>query len=426
MEALYTREEFQKQSIDFRIGAIVSDGMWWSIDKWKKAAKVSEEDLYEWIDKELSKGALIQSKTGAKSYRFPLTSIKEWYSKNNIILGAQLVDFLFPPRIWDDMTETEGFLKAPLREIGTVTFSCSSNVAREVIEALKGIARVRESEPGKYRAYSLSSAYTKKVIENVFNEQKSSDIGKVHSRLYSTRREMADFTPEFIQGLILFYKRFGKTLMKGSMDTIRIYLPDPEDQESQVIYWVISAVEKFDEKSSVPFSGYLNSALRHWPYDLPYAHLGKDLSDFQRKRSKAINTLKKTNEDTDKNFTNLEIAEQMGVPVSEFNELEEKHRVWLGARTATTLTWDESSDEKLVKDDYTNGSPVDFSDPSDIALANKLSVSVISAAINTGLFDDALSVISQIDSSEINMGTIGNVSSEYIQELGSIIGVDNE
>lgn len=214
--------------------------------------------------------------------------------------------------------------------------------------------------------------------------------------------------------------------MKGSMDTIRIYLPDPEDQESQVIYWVISAVEKFDEKSSVPFSGYLNSALRHWPYDLPYAHLGKDLSDFQRKRSKAINTLKKTNEDTDKNFTNLEIAEQMGVPVSEFNELEEKHRVWLGARTATTLTWDESSDEKLVKDDYTNGSPVDFSDPSDIALANKLSVSVISAAINTGLFDDALSVISQIDSSEINMGTIGNVSSEYIQELGSIIGVDNE
>ena len=86
MEALYTREEFQKQSIDFRIGAIVSDGMWWSIDKWKKAAKVSEEDLYEWIDKELSKGALIQSKTGAKSYRFPLTSIKEWYSKNNIII----------------------------------------------------------------------------------------------------------------------------------------------------------------------------------------------------------------------------------------------------------------------------------------------------------------------------------------------------
>ena len=45
---------------------------------------------------------------------------------------------------------------------------------------------------------------------------------------------------------------------------------------------------KYDEKSNVPFSGYLANVLRRWPYDLPNNELGVELAKFQRERSKAI------------------------------------------------------------------------------------------------------------------------------------------
>lgn len=420
IQALFTREEFKQQSEEFRIGAVISDGMWYSLPKWRKISKVTEPQITEWIERNLADGTLLQSETGAKSYRFPLESIEKWYDENELTLGIQLIDFLFPPRIWANLTETEGFIQAPLREIGIVSFTCSADVAREVTEALRGIARVRETEPNHYKSYCLNSQYVKSIIEGVFKGQPESDVGKIYSRAVAKRRELVDFPPEFSRGLVLFYKSFGKTLVKKAMDTISIFLPESEDQDTQVVMWVIAAIEKFDESTSVPFSGYLNSVLKRWPYDLPYTHLGKELSNFQRQRAKAIEALKQKTGETD--FTSAEIAKEMDYERDLFHSLEEKHKIWLSARTPTTLTWAENSEEKtghnIVQDLHRRPSS-----PTDILLANQISMSLINTALETECWEDAFAIISQVDVTDINISKIKEVSEEFIQSLGAEMGI---
>lgn len=415
--AAYTRKTFYQEPIDFRIGAIISDGMWYSLPKWRKLAKCTEEEIDAWIKRETEAGRLEQSPTGAKSYRFPLSSIEEWYSVNERVIGSQLIEFLFPPRIWDGMTETDGFLKAPLREIGIVSFDSNTRVSQEVAKALRGVARIRQVEPGRYKAYGLNAGYIKEIVESVLKKHPREGREKTYSRSESKRREVVDFTPEFSSGLVMFYKQFGRTLVKPMMETIKIFLPDPEDQESQITMWVLEAIEKFDESSSVPFSGYLNSVLRRWPYDLPSIHLGKDLSSFQRTRSKAIQALAARNPEA-KSFTSEVIAEEMGMDFNEFAGFDEKHKVWTRAQTATTLTWDENSDEKLVDQNLSGDLSADSSQ-TDVVLASRLSLAVVEAAKATGDFDDAYFIISQIDSSEVNLSQLGDLSPSFIRSLGA-------
>lgn len=427
IKALYSKEEYKKQDEDFRIGAIISDGMWYSQPKWRKLAKVSEETIDTWINAHLENKMLIQSPTGAKSYRFPLSSIKKWYDDHNLDLdnhlnhNVQLLDFLFPPRIWAGLTETEGFLQSPRREIGVVSFICSIKVANEITERLKGIARVREVEPNKYKAYCLDSSYVKSIIEEIYETYDDQDVDKIWGRAVVKRRELVDFPIEFRQGLVMFYKKFGKNMVKSTMDTISIFLPDPDDQDTQIIIWIITAIEKFDESGCVPFSGYLNTVLKRWPYDLPQLELGKELSDFQRARAKAIVSLKEKKETID--FSSVELSEEMGYNRGEFNSLEEKHKIWLSTKTASNLMWDENNEEKQSDEGMVSSFNSPATAANDINLANKLSFAVVQAALDTEKYEDAFTIISQIDITDINTSIMSELSDEFIHHLGNNMGI---
>lgn len=424
MKALYTKKEFLNLPADFKLGAIISDGMWYSQPKWRKLAKVSEEEIEKFIEKHLTTGELIQSDTEEKSFRFTLDAIQKWHYEHNISPNVQLVDFLFPAaeRIWDGMTEVEGFLKAPRRELGSVTFSCNSEIAREIISELKGIARVREESPNEYRAYGLSAGYIKNIVEEILNKYNKASESRTYARHVVYRREMADFTPEFKNGLTLFYKNFSRSLVDNRMSTIAIFLPDKEDQESQIIEWVITAIEKFDETVAVPFSGYLNNVLKHWPMDLPINELGKPLATFQRNRSKAIQKLTDKNP-TKTSFSSSEIAEQMRMDLASFNELENSHKVWGKIKNSTTLIWDESAEEKESLPVVDGIEPLSNSNKN-IELANQISRAIINSALETNLFDDAYRLIDQIDSSELNFAKLKEISPTFIQELGVYLGVN--
>ena len=49
--AKYTKEQFLQLPVEFRIGAIISDGMWYHFPKWKKMSNCTEEELTAWINK---------------------------------------------------------------------------------------------------------------------------------------------------------------------------------------------------------------------------------------------------------------------------------------------------------------------------------------------------------------------------------------
>lgn len=425
MKVLFTKKEFLALQPKFKIGAIISDGMWYSHTKWRKLAKVSEDELNSFIDEHLKTGDLLQSDTEEKSFRFCLDAIEKWHYENNISTNAQLVDFLFPAdeRIWDGMTEVDGFLNAPRRELGSVTFNCGNEAAKEIITALKGIARVREESPGEYRAYGLSAVYIKQIIEDILAKyNKGTEDRTTYARHVVYRREMVDFTPEFKRGLTVFYKNFSRSLVDNRMSTIAIFLPEKEDQESQIIEWVIAAIEKFDETVAVPFSGYLSNVLKHWPMDLPINALGKPLAEFQRNRAKAVQSL------TDKfpgrnNFTFHEIAEELEMDIASFIELENSHKVWGKLKNSTTLTWDESAEEKESLISVTGGDLLSNNASKNVQLANKISKAIIDSALETDLFEDAYRLINQIDSSDLNFSKLKEISPEFIQELGIKLGV---
>lgn len=416
LPAVYTRAGLKKEPTTFRIEAIISDGMWYSFSKWKRLAQVTDEELQAWIDQALESGDLIQSKTGAKSFRVGHEYIKDWHRSNGAPEDMQLLEFLFPPRIWGGMTEIEGFLEAPLREIGIVSFMCASKVADEVIEALKGVARVRIDQKGNYKAYGLSASYIKEIIQGIFAKHPTMDTDKIYSRNESKRREMVDFSRAYANSIVHFYVEFGKSLAKKEKETIQIFLPDYEDQRSQMVMWVITAIEKFDESASVPFSGYLDSVLKRWPYDLPMLFLGKDLSTFQRERSRALTRLRAKSGDVDGalSFSAKAISEEMGLSSIEFTDLEESHKAWLRSQTATTLTWGETAEEK---------SSVNVMDPleataSNLELASEISYAILSAALETGLYEDALVTMSQIDLHDIDMKRLADLSMEFVVALG--------
>lgn len=419
IKSLYSKEEFKKQPEDFRIGAIISDGMWYSFTKWQKYARVNEEVLQEWIDEHLKDGSIIKYSEDASSYRMDTEHVLQWYKDHDITPGDQIVDFVFPARIWDGQTETDGLIDAPLREIGMVTFTCSKEVAQRCIDRLKGMARVRQDSPNTYKAYCLDAQSVKRIVSDVFSSSRSADFEKVYSRNVSKRRELADLNPVFREGIVSFYKDFGKTLVKPAQETLKIFLPNPEDQEVQILIWVIMAIEKFDSSSPVPFSGYLSSVLTRWPYDLPDTFLGKELSAFQRKKSSAIKALKKK---TGKEyFDSTTISQEMGLSMEDYLSLDNRNKLWAEINNATSITWSETGEEKSA---YAPEFISDGHQPkTNIDQAHRLSKAIIKAAVDTENFEDALFLISKMDANNADLSYVNDLDKAFIASLGYHLGV---
>ena len=201
------------------------------------------------------------------------------------------------------------------------------------------------------------------------------------------------------------------------MSTISIYLPDRNDIHSQIVIWVIAALKKFDESASVPFPGYLSSVLRHWPYDLPDEHLGKDLAKFQREKKRAINLVLEDGYEGE-NIPIDKLAEVMDIDITDYVSLNNEHENWLAEKNATTLTWEDSANEK-------KGQMVGYEETqdSDVQELFKMSLSTVKTAIDTGEWDLAYKIISQIDSNEIDEDLNSKLTPEFLSVLGSYLGM---
>lgn len=419
-----TDRNITKLSVEDRIEAVISDGMWYHFPKWKKRANVEEEELWEWINKALSSGRLIQATTGAKSYRISKDQVLEWYRKQGLDLNVQLFAKNFPPRIWDGKTETEGFIDCPLREIGVVSFNCASEVIPEVKKALKGIAKVKEFSPGAYKAYGLSSEYIKKIIEEVFKNNPTITEGrKIYSR-YAKRREIVDFSNDFIEPLVSFYVKFAESLVSRSMETINIFLPDEADRSSQITMWVLTAIEKFDEKSAVPFSGYLNNVLGKWPYDLPTNILGRDLSKFQKAKRQAVKKICEDSGLDDYAPNTGEISKIMGLTTEEYLDLDEKYKAWQMSINPGELNWSDDGGEKMIERNL-SGDLTPFSSGEltfeQARLMNSISSSIIKAGIHTGMTSEAFKVAQLVDKDNLNANSLQKIDEDYVKELRAIL-----
>jgi len=408
------RKQFNAQDDIWKIEAVIHDGNWYDPEKWAKVAKVDKKTLLAWIED--NKDILIES--GLGSYRVGYDEIIRWYEQEDIDVEESIVPSNFPPKLWGGTTETDVFSNAPRRRVGTISFKVDNNeILDRCVEILKGVGKVMPDEGGRYRAYGLSAIHMKNLLSKGLTESEFESLD-VKTRAILLQRELVDLPPEWLSEAITFYANiFAPSILKSAMPTISIYLPNKEDIHSQIVIWVITAMKKFDENASVPFSGYLSSVLRHWPYDLPNEFLGKDLAKFQRERKKAIELIKKEGYKGD-NISIETLAEKMDIPKNEYIELNSEHENWLAKKHATTLTWGDSANEK--KGELLGSEAAVKVDVEKMAT---ISLAAVRAGIETKDWDSMITVISQIDKSDIDKDINEKLSSEFLVSFAKNLGL---
>lgn len=405
-------KEFKNMPEEWRIEAVIHDGEWYDINKWRKVAKVKEEQVIEWIKN--NEEVLIKSDTG--SYRVEYDDVIAWYAKHEIPLDTMLIPKNFPPKLWGNLTEAEAFIKTPRRRTGTISFLADNSALLEKCrQILSGIGLVIPDKSDRYKAYGLSSSYMKSVLSKELTKHEFDSL-ELKTRTLLMQRELFDFPERWLVGALEFYVQYAKSILAPAMSTLTIYLPRQEDRDSQIVTWVIIAMKKFDETKNVPFSGYLSTVLRHWPYDLPDEFLGKELSDFQRKRNRAIKEAQDTMGYQGQNVPHDVIAELIGITINEYVELIDRHETWLAEKNATTLTWEDSSNEKA-------GVQVGFERKvkRDLNKLNLISMSVIKATLSTKDYKSGYRLIETIDSDDIDNELYKKLSNNFISKFGEYL-----
>lgn len=408
------RKQFNAQDDIWKIEAVIHDGNWYDPEKWAKVAKVDKKTLLAWIED--NKDILIES--GLGSYRVGYDEIIRWYEQEGIDVEESIVPSNFPPKLWGGTTETDVFSNAPRRRVGTISFKVDNNeILDRCVEILKGVGKVMPDEGGRYRAYGLSAIHMKNLLSKGLTESEFESLD-VKTRAILLQRELIDLPPEWLSEAITFYANtFAPSILKSAMSTISIYLPNKEDIHSQIVVWVITAMKKFDENASVPFSGYLSSVLRHWPYDLPDEFLGKDLAKFQRERKKVIELIKEEGYKGD-NISIETLVEKMDISKDEYIELNSEHENWLAEKNATTLTWEGSANEK--KGELLGSEAAVKVDVEKMAT---ISLAAVRAGIETKDWDSMITVISQIDKSDIDKDINEKLSSEFLVSFAKNLGL---
>ena len=412
------RKKFNAKDELWRIEAVIHDGNWYDFDKWKRVAKVKDEQtLLDYI--EANQDILIKSEQD--SYRVGYDEIVRWYAQEGLDTKESIVPNNFPPKLWGNTTETDVFLNAPRRRAGTVSFQADSDeILKRCEEILKGTGKIMPDVGGRHRAFGLSAAHMKNLLSKGLTESEFESLD-LKTRSILLQRELVDLPSDWLAEALTFYANtFAPSILKSSMSTISIYLPDRHDIHSQIVIWVITAMKKFNEDASVPFSGYLSSVLRHWPYDLPNEYLGKDLAKFQRDKKRAIDEAQ-SGEYEGQEVPVEVLMDIMKMDKKEYLGLNSEHENWLATKNATTLTWEDSANEKKGELlGQGNSSEVDYS-----TLA-KISLAAVKAGVDTADWDSTEYLISNIDESDIPAEISEVLSPEYLAYFAHYLGINHE
>lgn len=389
----YNKSKFGKQSKDYRISAVISDGQWYTKDKWAKVAKVKEEDIEEWLEN--NQDTIIISEHG--SIRRSGKHCIEWYESMGIPLEAEIIPNNYPVRIVNGKTETEYFEDNPSIYISTVNVTYEEiPLLQKIKNAVRGCGYINEEE-GEVIISCLEPRYVRDRIKMSLTAKEEEKI-TIRTRQGYRRRDISRFDSDFLVYMYDFYLPYCKNILKGHRQTLDMFLPTKEDENMQILEWLYKAMERFDETVSTPFSGYLAGVLRFWPYDLPDTSMGKEISQFQREKRKLLEKLGHT---TDKEHTDEELAEMLGRTVEDYRRLSMEYAQWESMNKASdsiTSLSQKSVEEKNIQR---------------LEQSNKISRVVLEIIRDHGMLEDSRKILSAIEEGSEDMSVIADLSEEY-------------
>ena len=400
------KEQFSLRDKDFRINAVIHSGQWYTFDKWLKLSQVDKEDLIKYLEE--TTVSIIHKQN---SYRVDSEEVFRWYHENNLNIEEAIVPNDFSPRVWGGKTEVDVLLETPQHISNILLVYCDDvNVLYKIKNILRGYAWcVYRENKKQLKIYTTSFKYIEQILTSQLTDREFNSL-IIRYTVQRKWRSLSDFDEDFLGGFLMFYSNFSKQCLKPHMETIKTYINSHEDIESQIREWIMIALNKFNEKETVPFSAYLNRYLQFRPYELGNELLGDDLANFQKEHSRAVKELaSELNIDIKLVDENL-VRERMGYSdKNEYFSLLERTIEFNSLKVARDINWEEKNNEKQGSSIFDRKEK----NKHDRRRQTEISKAIIKATIETGKYEDLETLLSN------NFDALKylNVSNEYKMSL---------
>lgn len=457
--AVWTNEQFSQLELPFRVGAILSDGQWYTSDKIRLYAKEkTAREINVILADMVDRGEIIKSDNGV-SYRMSLAQLRTWRKKNGLDMDAQVIPKLLYPRIFGDgdnqMTEVEMFLSVPLKPVGILTFRLFDDSKIDDLRSKLGYLGVFKptDDEGKYKLFSLSNKSNKAELLK-YEESHGGHIfvpGKFNANNTSKRRETIEFDQTALSEFVDFYVNFSKVLVPATKKTFDVYIgAGPGDTgmrrnkdtvnegDSIIMQWILELVQTYNESRCVPFSVAVMKTLPMKIYDYSSSMLGEDLNKFQLEKNRSI---KRLNEERKKNgtLTSKYIDDDViindmsdsgySIDRKQYREFNSVLKTWQKSHSTQQLDWDETGEEKKFKDSKMQSEtsvPDAFSNTStieDLKRRSDVQTAVIEASMESGDWKSGVTMLRLLADSSladiIMKGDDDIVTDEYKTYLAS-------
>ena len=400
------KENFSLKDKNFRINAVIHSGQWYTFDKWLKLSQVDKEDLVKYLEE--TTVPIIHKQN---SYRVNSEEVFRWYRENNLNIEEAIVPNDFSPRVWGGKTEVDVLLETPQHVSNILLVYCNDiNVLYKIKNILRGYAWcVYRENKKQLKIYTTSFKYIEQILTSQLTGREFNSL-VIRYTVQRKWRSLSDFDEDFLGGFLMFYSNFSKQCLKPHMETIKTYINSHEDIESQIREWIMIALNKFNEKETVPFSAYLNRYLQFRPYELGNELLGDDLANFQKEHSRAVKELaSELNVDIKLVDENL-VRERMGYSdKNEYFSLLERTIEFNSLKVARDINWEEKNNEKQGSSIFERKEKNEH----DRRRQTEISKAVIKAAIETRKYEDLETLLSNNFSALKHL----NVSNEYKMSL---------
>ena len=400
------KEQFSLRDKDFRINAVIHSGQWYTFDKWLKLSQVDREDLVKYLEE-----TTIPIIHKQNSYRVDSEEVFRWYHENNLNIEEAIVPNDFSPRVWGGKTEVDVLLETPQHISNILLVYCDDvNVLYKIKNILRGYAWcVYRENKKQLKIYTTSFKYIEQILTSQLTGREFNSL-VIRYTVQRKWRSLSDFDEDFLGGFLMFYSNFSKQCLKPHMETIKTYINSHEDIESQIREWIMIALNKFDEKETVPFSAYLNCYLQFRPYELGNELLGDDLANFQKEHSRAVKELaSELNVDIKSVDENL-VRERMGYSdKNEYFSLLERTIEFNSLKVARDINWEEKNNEKQGSSIFDRKEKNEH----DRRRQTEISKAIIKATIETERYEDLETLLSN----NFDVLKYLNVSNEYKMSL---------
>lgn len=352
----------------------LADGQWHPSTKiWSRFGdeaklldpKVSKKQMLTMLDELVEKEVLLNGAN--QSYRFVTRELELWRLLSPTLDLTSLKD---TPRYFGGILEDDGWQRAPLRECHLVHFKASRKLSKAELSTLvsEPMNMINLNEDGLYKIYSRDKETTYNRVKELKLEFPEYEISGIRLEANLRRRSLDELHQRYLSELCRHYGQFAKVLLRGQMSSIKKHLPEDDDAQQQIYLWVIEAVKRYDDSTSIPFAAYLGTSIKKWVYDLNRKSYGRSIADKELKHSRAINEFRATEE---RNPTAEELARILNIPVDEVNREKEDINTVVNLRNQKAIEYD---DFEL---------PLPAEDQTDAHLDNLIESTILSASITT-------------------------------------------